>query len=74
MNNHGLLGALLPIWIIGAPLVGALIMLMRTPRPSPRSQRDSRDQRDLDPMRDRTPGATDNVRPVPVPVPSPGRF
>lgn len=67
MNNQGFLGALLPLWIIGAPLVGALIMLMRTPRPN---SRDQRSPRDLDPMRDRPMGPADNVRPVPVASPA----
>lgn len=33
--NESLLGATVPIWILGAPLLLAFVDLMRTPTPSP---------------------------------------
>jgi len=45
MNTLGTIGGLVPLWIIGAPLLAGIFALFTTPKPSRRHDRDDRNDR-----------------------------
>jgi len=47
MDTNYTLGGLLPIWIICAPLLAAVIMMFTAPKPTSHNSRDRRDERDI---------------------------
>ena len=46
MDTNYTLGSLLPIWIICAPLLAAVIMMFTAPKPTSHNSRDRRDEHD----------------------------
>jgi hypothetical protein len=58
MDSSFSMGGLIPLWILGAPLLAAVFMLVTTPERSSRSDpRDTRDPRAPQPLRQPVPAS-----------------